>query len=447
MKWCLQNLCDNLKDPNYQRVEALISSYPKVRYPSMAPMKRMCAVIGLTANSIKVTGSNGKGSVMAMLGAIFDSLKLDSLRFTSPHFLCYNERFLRAGNILSNEDLDMTTRWVLSFIEADSNEEPYGWFEVLTGIAFRHCQQEQIPHLILEAGIGGRDDPTRLAPGNIVGLTSLDLEHTDLLGESLLEIAKNKMDLCPPGGLLVLNRLKPEVPLQAIRDYARIRKLELVEVAEVCKVEKVTFTQAGMQAQLQIEDLYFDQLHINLFGQFQVDNACLAILLARKYLARHCPTLSQAQFKHAVTKGLAEMLWPGRAEVLCQEPLIIVDVGHTPHAVASFMADLPKQLNGKKVLLVIGISYNKQVEGILKKALPFAQEVLPTSAVYRGSEPKTIEDTSRRLAPDKMVHPGLPSEKAFTLAENLAKSQDMAIVVVGSLFLAVEAMVFFAKTK
>src|SRR5512146_1670875 len=153
--------------------------------------------------SIRVTGSNGKGSVCAMLDSIFEALGIERGLYISPHLVRFNERFSLNGNLISDEELMAAIDWFLAREREYSGSYPddsIGLFEAYTAIALQYFDHHKPDVLVAEAGIGGRYDATRVIPGNLVGLTSLDLEHADLLGNSLELIAYDKADLCPTGG-------------------------------------------------------------------------------------------------------------------------------------------------------------------------------------------------------------------------------------------------------
>lgn len=395
--------------------------------------------------SIRVTGSNGKGSVCAMLDSIFEALGIERGLYISPHLVRFNERFSLNGNLISDEELMAAIDWFLAREREYSSSYPddsIGLFEAYTAIALQYFDHHKPDVLVAEAGIGGRYDATRVLPGNLVGLTSLDLEHADLLGNSLELIAYDKADLCPTGGTLVVGKIDPEV-LRRLRAYCDLRKVNLVSTEELLRVKDVSFTHTTTVASLSLDGMEFDHLQIGLPGRHQINNAAVAILLAQRWIEQEKPTLSAEDFRKGIYEGLRTVRWPGRFQRIQEKPEIYIDVGHTPDAIDRVVETVQDVLPGKPILLVTGVSRDKQVEKIVSKLAKIATRVICTRAYHRGRDASEIFRLVRNQYPEIPVDEAATIEQATALALKLAKENNMTILVAGGLFLAIEAMVAF----
>lgn len=435
---------EGLKDPVYLESQSFLSGQPKFgRGVGLLRMRRVLRQLPFsqTWNAVKITGSNGKGSTLAMLSAIFHELELNHGTYSSPHLIYLNERICVDGQPVSNSDFAESIAWFKDFLAdhlQQRSDDRYGGFEVITAVALHHFAAKRIPHLIIEAGIGGRFDSTRPIPGRLVALTSLDLEHTDLLGDSLEAVAYDKMDLCPPGGTLVLNRLSDDAPLEEIRAYAELLNIRLIETARECRVFDISTGPDHTRFSLTAGTLTISDVTMKLLGPRQLDNACLAVLLTREYLKMCDIQISDARFAEVVKKGLATANWLGRVQKVHDDPPIYLDVGHTPKAVAAFLEALPDLVGDSPILLVTGVSHNKAVEEIVDRLLPIASKVICTRAYHMGSEVTRIENVVKANRPDLPYRCAPTIEEAVQASVRLARDEHMTVVVAGGLFLSME---------
>jgi len=392
-------------------------------------------------DAIKVTGSNGKGSVCAMLAAIFQALGITQGRYTSPHLLKFNERFNLNQHDASDNDLAPSLAWLQTKLAAYERAFPadtVGAFEAFTALALHYYAHHAPEALITEVGIGGRYDSTRVFPGQWVGLASLDLEHTALLGHRLELIAYDKADLCPEGGTLVVGPLEAEV-LRRLRAYCELRHVRLIETTLFSHFENLRYTATTMTLDLRVEDLIWRELEIGLQGRHQINNAVVAIVLARRWLQTHRVYLSTADFQVGVARGLAAVTWPGRFQKIQSAPDIYMDVGHTPDAIDCLVATTREALGEQPLVLVTGVSKDKEVEGIVTRLLSLASVVVCARAYHKGSPAANIAEVVERHAPHLPRYVEERIEDALAVAQGLARANGQAVLVAGGLFLAIEA--------
>lgn len=393
-------------------------------------------------DAIKVTGSNGKGSVCAMVAAVFGELGISCGLYTSPHLIRFNERIVTDSEPIADAELAESVAWL--FQQRDEYESRFpddtiGAFEAFTAIALHHFASKQPRVLVSEAGIGGRYDSTRMIPGKIVGLTSLDLEHTGLLGSTLEMIAYDKADLCPEGGVIVAGVIDADI-LRRLQAYCALRNLTLRAAAAHSHVRRVVFGDTHMEVDLTVDGLDLPALQMAVQGYHQITNLVVATLLVQQWLQVHEPRVSQEQLAHALRRAMRSLSWPGRFERVAINPDIFIDVGHTPEAIAATVRTAQTVLQGKRILLVTGVSQDKDVEGIVKGLLPMADAVICTRAHHKGSPPEQILRIVQSARPELAASIAPTIEQAMVMARAQAAEKQMTVMVAGGLFLSIEAV-------
>jgi dihydrofolate synthase/folylpolyglutamate synthase len=355
----------------------------------------------------------------------------------------FSERIVVGDREVSNAELGTAFAWLqaaLAEMAPEHRDDEFGSFELITSLCVKCFCDAGVSIGVMEAGIGGRYDPTRLLPGSLTALTSIDLEHTDLLGKTHELIAYDKIDLCPDGGTVVGVPRDRDL-WERIEAYCRLRRIRLVDAAEMwsvgCTPGSVDEVAGGMQVCIRSMNTSF-LATTPLIGTFQTDNIAIACSLADLWCRAHRPDVSQDQFTAAVTRGLREVRWPGRFERISTAPPVWIDVGHTPDACRRLVETVATFLRHQPILLVTGVSGNKAVDDILTILAPTAEAVICTRAYHKGEQVDRIAAIVRRLAPTKEVWEAATVEEAVILARETAQQRGMTVLVAGGLFLAVE---------
>jgi dihydrofolate synthase/folylpolyglutamate synthase len=395
--------------------------------------------------TIRVTGSNGKGSVTALIHAILRRLGIHCGRFTSPHLFRFNERILLGDVEISDMELDRAFSWVekeMSHRQAELTDEQFGSFELIAALCVRSFFDAEIAAGVVEAGIGGRFDTTRLLPGSLVALTSIDLEHAELLGGTRELIAYDKLDLCPEGGTVVVRC--PDTDLRKrIWAYGKVRQLKLVDADDYCRTECVGVefgSSPWMKTRVKTAKLDCEAM-TSLIGIHQLENIAVAVATVELWTSEFMPHLKASDLESAVKSGLQQTRWPGRFERISTDPACFIDVGHSPDACIRLVESVKKFLVGRRILLVTGVSANKAVSEILELLVPLGDQVICTRAYHNGEQVGRIAGLAREFAPCKVIHEAETIEAAATLARDLSTADDSVVLVAGGLFLAVEFQV------
>lgn len=398
--------------------------------------------------AIRITGSNGKGSTAALAASVLAELGLSVGMYTSPHFLSWNERFVVDGRPLPDDELEASARWFWEAAEGigPAVEETFSAFEAATAVALRAFGRRRPDVLVVEAGIGGRLDPTRVFEGAVCGLASLDLEHTELLGESLEEIARDKAGLVPDGGVLVVGELGREAEgvSAALRGELEPRGARVVPVEEAATWSVGRVNRYGTQMDLKVGPVDRVGLRVGLHGEHQAANAALAAVLVREWLQRAGGERGRRlaadgeALGEALEAGLARARVSGRFEKVGERaPEVWVDVAHTPAATAALAETVEVVFETPPVLLV-GVSEGRDPDALLTPLVRTAMAVVATRPAKRGAPARTIADAVSKLRPDLYVPAVEPVEAALREARDRAREQGTVVLVCGSFFLAAE---------
>ncbi len=393
----------------------------------------------LQRTSVVATGSNGKGSTAAFCANIARAYGLRTGLFTSPHLFRFNERFQIDGAPIGDEDL---TRLVARIETAIANiserrGEQFGAFEAMFALACLHFQESECEFAVFEAGIGGRYDPVRLAGSPVTCVTSVDYEHVELLGDSLQSIVSDKSDACAAGGTIVYGENCRGLRRHIV-EYNRNRGTASLFVRDEIRIGGEAISASAQRFDFGFGDHDFRSLEPALLGAFQFNNAAIAITLFLLWLQRARPAQTFAGIEAAVRSGLRGTRWPGRLEVIVQNPLTIIDVGHTPDGITQSLASLKEAFGLQGWILVVGVSSDKKANEIVGALAPSFDTIICTRAHHKGGNPETIAATVRKINPQAQVQIAATIEDAFSASQTLAASLDRKIYVAGGLFTAIE---------
>jgi dihydrofolate synthase/folylpolyglutamate synthase len=393
----------------------------------------------LQRTSVVVTGSNGKGSTAAFCAGIARAYGLRTGLFTSPHLYRFNERFQVDGAPIGDDPL-ARLKWRIEAAIGEIAErrgEKFGAFEAMFALACLYFQQSDCEFAVFEAGIGGRYDPVRLVGALATCVTSVDYEHVELLGNSLELIASDKSDACASGGHIVYGEncrnLRPH-----LIEYNRYRAVTSLFVPGEVGISCESVLASGQRFDFRFADFEFRALEMSLRGAFQFNNAAIAIALFLLWLERVRPGEIPEKIETAVRTGLRDARWPGRLEVIKQDPLTVIDVGHTPDAIRQSLASLKAIHGATGWILVVGLSRDKKAGEIAGALAPSFDTIICTAAHHKGADAEAIAAAVRQANPQADVRIAATIEDAVAMSQQLAASRNRKIYVAGGLFLAIE---------
>lgn len=372
--------------------------------------------------TVHVGGTNGKGSVVAMLDATFRSAGYTTGRFTSPHLCSVRERFQIGGACIQSEALDEHIEYFRA-IAARAGLLPT-FFELNTAIAFRHFAENPVDIALIEVGMGGRFDSTNVIVPEACAITNIALEHTQYLGGTLEAIAFEKAGIVKPDVPVVVGEIEPE-PL--LRILARAKELgSPVSVMGRDFQVHLSGTPFAQTLAYDGDSLHLEACPLALPGDYQGRNAGVAVRLA-ELLRKRFDGLTQ----DAVAKGLATVRWPCRLETVLESPRVIIDVAHN----VAGARGLARALDSPCVL-ILAIANDKDAGRMIDVLSSKASSLILTA--FEGARALPVDELCERAAP-------LPYERCETLAEAIelgmerARSEGTPLVIAGSLFTAGEA--------
>ncbi len=313
---------------------------------------------------IHVAGTNGKGSVCAMLSSILTSAGYRTGLYTSPHLININERMKIDGVDISDEDLITTAAQVK--LAVDTMDEKPTEFEIITAMAFLYFRQKNCDIVVLEVGLGGRLDATNIISTPVLSvIMNIGLEHIEVLGDTLQEIAAEKAGIIKKNGTVVAYPQLPSVEHVfeqiCIDRHATLNKATASDIfLREESLEGQTFDWKQMQS-----------LKMAILGRHQLLNAAVA-LTAVEQLNKAGWTIKEEDMQN----GLATARWPARFEVLNQKPLFILDGAHNPQGVEVMTQSIEALLPDQKVIFLIGVLKDKDYMQMLKLISPRIKEVI-----------------------------------------------------------------------
>ena len=362
--------------------------------------------------TLHIAGTNGKGSVTAMVDTVLRAAGYRSARDTSPHLVAINERFVIGGSPVSDRDLDDAINDVRGAVErlraAKRLEVEPTFFEVTTAVAFELFRRAGVEVGVIEVGLGGRLDATNVIAPVAAAITSIGFDHERYLGTTLREIALEKAGIIKPGLDVVVGEL-PADALDAVAETAHARGASLIPADEAA------LDRAGAKV-------------VGLKGQHQRRNAAIAATLLEVVNRRGLPVPPDA-----VRIGLATVSWPGRLDLrrLRDGREALLDAAHNPEGAAALAAYVTETWPDKPPL-VFAAMQDTDARGMLRALLPVVGRLVLTRASNaRAADPAELAAAAREVAPT------IPFEINLDPASALAAAwrHSPRIVVAGSIFL------------
>ncbi len=338
-------------------------------------MKLLLEVLGLEQDFIvaQIAGTNGKGSTSRFLNAMISQVSSVGL-FTSPHLFKFNERILVNNIKISNDSLERH----IETLQAVNDSIGATFFELITALALLHFQESRVTHAVLEVGLGGRLDSTSAVESVVSIITNIDLDHTQMLGSTVEEIAFEKAGIIRLGIPVVTGATG--AALKVIEARALELNAELWVLGREIQLKTRDLGLYGLELSVQTP-LGIISGHSKMLGIHQAQNAALAITAAQ-YL--EIPTA-------AIQRGLETATNPGRLEWLAGSPSVLLDAAHNPHgarALEKFITD--HKLN--PVTLIVGSQADKDYASVAEILNPISSQVICTKASFsaRAAEPENL---------------------------------------------------------
>ena len=400
-------------------------------------IRTLCAALGHPEQSfpsVIVAGTNGKGSVTALIDTGLQASGLTTGRFTSPHLRHLEERFCINGRPISHETLSDLAAHLQAIIgellESGDCETPPTFFEATTALAFTLFQRSGVEIAVIEVGMGGQYDATNIVTPIAAVITTVDLDHQQYLGHTLPEIAFEKAGVIKSGILVVTAETKPAA-LDVVQRVCRERRARLVESPQ--EVTTAVVLRDGIaEVELTTPRTTYGPIRLSLRGRHQVDNACAAVRLLEE-LDVVPPVPSSA-----IVTGLTTTHWPGRLELVPggDHRWVLLDAAHNTAAAAALGRYLA-EVYPTGLPLVFAAMHDKDVAGIIRTLAPHVTRVVCTSLQSpRGCRARELAEVVADACP------GIPTavRDSPRVALETAWSSHDVVCAAGSAYLVGEVM-------
>ncbi|MGZ8284495.1 MAG: bifunctional folylpolyglutamate synthase/dihydrofolate synthase [Allosphingosinicella sp.] len=385
---------------------------------------------GSATRIVHVVGSNGKGSTAAFLEALIRRTGRRTGLYTSPHYFDFGERIQIGGEPVGEADLEAAWRY---FSERARPPERFGGFEAMTVMAAYLFARADIDVLIVEAGIGGRYDPTRLFGGDLAILTSVDLEHTELLGRSLEEIAADKLDIVGPGGTVIAGWLPPELR-DFCETYVKLSGRRLDDVSADYSVDCRDFAETLRIAAAGRAFGEGRRIEYRTPAGYFIRNSILALSAAERLTAPGGGEDLRSQFERLC----GEFALPGRFENIRESPPLFCDVAHTPGAVVDVVESCKRLFPDAAPVFVLGMSVDKDFPEMCRLLGAYGDRFLTFPAAHKGQAPEILAAHLRAANPSARVE---CFASARAVADHVLAADfpvSTAVVATGGLFSSIE---------
>ena len=371
--------------------QAIASIHGYLRKGSTPGLYRIRALLDRIGNPqrklkfIHIAGTNGKGSTAAMTASILSRAGYCTGLFTSPFVYRFQERMQVNGVQISDEDMAAVTEAVIPHA-AVMTEKPTE-FELVCAIAFTYFLRQNCDIVVLETGMGGAVDATNaIDVPEVAVITNIGLDHTEFLGDTLEKIAENKAGIFKEGGSAVIYRSTPGVEA-VLEQSCRTRNVAL---------KKADFDSLRLRSR-RLEGQRFDygsreNLFLPLLGDHQLHNAAVVLTIVDTLIGKGWH-ISESHIR----EGLAQVVWPGRFDIVRRDPLFIIDGGHNPQCIEALVKNIRDYLSGRRIIVLTGVLADKDYVDMFRPVMPYAERfVCITPPTPRKLEAAVLADYLRQ---------------------------------------------------
>ncbi len=405
---------------NYEQSLEFIHSLDRFgSKPGTERIGALCRALGDPQNKLKfihIAGTNGKGSVSAMLSAVLRAAGYRTGTYVSPYIINFRERIQLNGEFIAKDELAELTEKVKGVWQQLPDDNKPTEFEFITAVAFDYFLQKKCDVVVLETGLGGRLDATNIINEPICSvITSIGLDHTEVLGDTVEQIAAEKCGIIK-NGRPVITECNGNV-LSVIQEHCRAAAAPLFAV-DCSRITDIKTDANGMKFNYCGEDY-----KLSLCGEYQAFNAACAVRVIKECF----PDISSNVLKN----GLKSAFLPARFEIISTDPLVILDGTHNPAGAEALARSLSK-IGARNFTAIIGAMADKDVDAVLRLLSPFTDEALCVTVPNMGRSMSAVQLCKKAKSAFGKARAVMTIDDALQSAKNSGNN----VLIFGSLYLA-----------
>jgi len=408
-----------------------------LRYsPDKFDLSRMYGVMSLLGDPqlnydvVHVAGTKGKGSICAMTASIMREAGYKVGFYSSPHMIDFRERIRINNNEISRQSL---INYLMALRPIFDSVEEISTFEIITALAFKYFADQQVDIAIIEVGMGGRLDATNVVQPIVTIISPVSHDHMKIMGNTIAKIAREKAGIIKKSIPVIISPQKKSAK-EEIEKIANREGSLIIDTSKKYTFEQINYSLKNqsfiIKEKLSLSrDTCSTVYEIPLLGDHQINNAITTLACVTK-LRKVGYEINEI----AIKNGFSKVEWPGRFEVVCQTPLIIVDGAHNRDSFRKLRDTIKKYLTGKKVTLIFGASEDKEVRLLLKIIKPYVDHFIFT----KSKHPRALGlDVLEKIALDLVLDNYSINEISSIIPLILKKSNHKeAYIATGSIFVA-----------
>ena len=391
--------------------------------PGLERTRELLKALGNPEKSLKfvhIAGTNGKGSTAACIASVLQCAGYRTGLYISPYILRFNERMQVDGEHISDDELERFTDEIRPYADAMADHPTE--FELITALAMKYFLYKNCNIVVLEVGMGGELDSTNVieTPEAAV-ITTIGYDHVKELGPTIEDIAKAKAGIIKSGGDVVI--YGGEAKVTDVFERTCLERGAKLRKADFTRITRQTVTLSGAKFDM----APYGQLHLPLAGVYQPKNAALAITVL-ELLREKGYNIGDDD----LVEGIGKVRWPGRFEILGENPVFILDGAHNPQAFEVTAASLRSHFGDRKIVFIIGVMADKDIDSMLSSIAPMAEAFFTVKPDY----PRAMD---ARLLADRLRGFGVPVVSCDTVGVGVAEAIRLAgcsgvVCAVGSLY-------------
>lgn len=433
-------------------LESLIPNVQNKRFTNMRleRIEHLLQLIGnphYTFKSVHVGGTSGKGSTAYLISRILTEAGYKTGLHISPHLERINERMQINNHPINDKQLINLVNWIKPYIYIVGKKNPFGppsYFEVLVALSFEYFRRKKVDIAIIEVGLGGTLDGTNVIQPLISIITNIDLDHTEILGDTIEKIAADKSGIIKKN-IDVVTVAKQKTVVEIIQKKCLEENASLLIIGKSIHYQIKKSTIEGSLFDLETNNRHYRNLQLSLLGRHQVENAACAITA--------CECLEQRGFtinETSIRTVLSTAQFAGRIEIVQQKPLIILDGAHNPAKMHAFVQTM-KEIFHQKITIVVGFKHKKDIDTMITELLLIANRfIITTFSTMTDLGNNWSTPSSEIYTIIKKYNKFIPCDNIPTVQKTIEYIRNSAlpneiVLITGSLYLVGEARVFLHR--